>query len=210
MEAAAGKGGRTAAMLIRAFHEARAAGDAGLMEEAALNLLSGQRFGAHPGQVPALVHEAYLAAGQPVSRSRLAAALARAWVYGGDPERAVGFSDEAVRLAEETGDRRVLADALDAALLTRWGPDAFGERLRLAGRLADTAAHLAEPALRLPAHLWQLTTAWERLDIVAVRRQLRALDVLAEESGSARIAFFAASRAPCTRSSPSTPARPTS
>lgn len=47
---------------------------------------------------------------------------------------------------------------------------------------------------RLAAHLWRLTTAWECLDIVAVQRQLRALDILAAESGSARVEFFAVSR----------------
>jgi hypothetical protein len=194
MGAAAGKGGRNPAALIRAFYRARDAGNAGLMEETALNLPSSQRFGVHPGQVPALVHEAYAAAAEPESRSRLAAALARAWVYGGDPERATAFADEAVDLADAIGDPTILAGALDAALLAHWGPDAFAERQRLAARLDDTAAHLAEPALRLSAHLWRLTTAWECLDVVAVRRQLRALDVLADESGAVRMAFFATSR----------------
>jgi len=182
------------AALFRTFREARDAGDVELMAEAALKLPSGQRFGTHPGQVPALVHEAYAAAAEPASRSRLAAALARAWVYGGDAERAVRFADEAVQLAEGTGDSRILASALDAALLARWGPDAFAERLQLSARLADTAAHLAEPEPRLSAHLWRLTTAWERLDVVTVQRQLRALDLLAEETGVVRVAFFAASR----------------
>lgn len=194
MEAPGGEGGRALAALIRAFREARDSGDIELIEQAALDLPSGQRFGTHPGQVPALVHEAYAAAATPVSRSRLAAALARAWVYGGDAARAVTFADEAVELAQAAGEPRVLADALDAALLARWGPDAFAERLRLSARLADTAAHIAEPELRLSAHLWRLTTAWECLDAVAVQRQLRALDVLAEESGTVRMAFFASSR----------------
>ncbi len=180
--------------LFRAFYKARDTGDAELMAEAALSLPSGQRFGAHPGQVPALVHEAYAAATGPESRSRLAAALARAWVYGGDAQRATRFADEAVQLAERIGDPGILAGALDAALLARWGPDAFAERLRLSARLADTTAHLAEPELRLSAHLWRLTTAWECLDVVAVQRQLRALDLLAEETGAIRAAFFAASR----------------
>ena len=39
------------------------------------------------------------------------------------------------------------------------------------------------------AHVWRLVTAWETLDILAVRRQLRALDLLAEETGSARATF---------------------
>jgi hypothetical protein len=191
---AAGQAADTRTALFRAFAEARNAGDADLMAATALQLPSRQNFGAHPGQVPALVHEAYAAASAPQARCRLAAALAQAWVYGGDAGRAVTFAAEAVELADRLGEPELLAHALDAALLARWGPDDFAERLRLAARLADIAAHLTEPALRLSAHLWRLTTAWECLDVVAVQRQLRALDVLAKESGSVRTAFFAASR----------------
>ena len=55
----------------------------------------------------------------------------------------------------------------------------------------------------MSAHLWRLTTALECLDLPAIRRQLRALDVLAEESGSAAGAVLRR-RAPrrCTRCSP--------
>ena len=185
-------GARTAA--IRAFQQARDAGDAGRMAEAALGLPSGQQFGEHPGQIPALIHEAYAAAADPPIRARLAAALARAWAYGGDAPRGVPFAGQAVSLADRTGDPEILADALDAALLSRWGPDDFTERLRLSVRLADTAAHLTATEPRLSAHLWRLTTAWECLDVIAVQRQLRALDVLADETASPRVAFFAGAR----------------
>lgn len=194
MEAAAGRVAAARAALLRAYYQARNSGDAELMAAAALGLPSGQYFGTHPGQVPALIHEAYAAAVESRSRCRLAAALARAWVYGGDAPRAVAFAREAVDLADRLDDPEIIADALDAALVTCWGPEDFAERLALSARLADTAAHLAEPAPRLTAHLWRLTTAWECLDVVAVQRQLRALDLLAEETGSARDAFFAASR----------------
>ena len=176
---------------VRAFEAARARGDADGTAAAALALPAGQRFGTHPGLVPALIHEAYCAAAGPV-RARLAAALARAWAYGNDPTRATAFAAEALDLAGD--DPALQADALDAALLTRWGPDDLAERLALTARLTDATAHLAAPEPRLAAHLWRLTTAWECLDIVAVRRQLRALDLLAEETGSARVAFFATSR----------------
>lgn len=74
------------------------------------------------------------------------------------------------------------------------GPDDFAVRVGLAARLDGVAAHPADPAPRLTAHLWRLTTAWECLDVVAVQRQLRALDLLAAETGTARYAFFAAAR----------------
>jgi hypothetical protein len=189
-----GADGTTRRELIAGFTRARAAGDIAGMTAAALRLPSVLGFGAEPGQVPALIHEAYAAAAGPADRGRLAAALARAWVYGGDPPRAVAFAAEAVDLAGQSGDPAVLADALDAALATRWGPDDFADRLALAARLAAVAGHLTDPAAQLSACLWRLSTAWECLDIVAVQRQLRALDLLAAESGSARHAFFAAAR----------------
>jgi hypothetical protein len=179
MEPAGGRAADARAAAIRAFREAREAGDAERMAEAALKLPFGQHFGKHPGQIPRW--------------------SARRTSPG------VPFADQAVSLADRTGDPVVLADALDAALLSRWGPDDFTERLRLSVRLADTAAHLTatEPRLsahltatepRLSAHLWRPTTARECLDVTAVQRQLRALDVLAGETGPPRVAFFAGAR----------------
>ncbi len=182
------------ASLVAAFVAAREANDGEGMAAAALAMPTSQRFGVFPGQIPALLHEAYGVTSSLPTRCRLAAALARSWVYGGDAARAVRFAEDAQHLATQVATPEAAADALDAALLAHWGPDDFNERLSLASRLDDVAAHLADPELRLSAHLWRLTTAWECLDIVAVHRQLRALDMVAEESGSARAAFFASSR----------------
>ncbi|WP_405669742.1 hypothetical protein [Streptomyces sp. NBC_01530] len=194
MEAAADVTAAARAALLAAFYQARDTGDAELMAAAALNLPSRMPFGPHPGQVPALIHEAYRAAATPVDRCRLAAALARTWVYGGDARRAETFAAEAIALADHLDDPGITVDALDAALVAHWGPDGFAQRLDLSARLVEAAAHLTEPEPRLSAHLWRLTTAWECLDIVAVQRQLRALEALAEETGAARHAFFATSR----------------
>ncbi len=182
------------AALVAAFADARAAGDGEAMAAAALAMPTSQRFGVYPGQIPALLFEAYAVAEAVPTRCRLAAALARSWVYGGDAARGATFADDAQRLAAEANVPEITADALDAALLAHWGPDDFAERLSLAARLDEVAAHVTDTDLRLSAHLWRLTTAWECLDIVAVQRQLRALDLVAEESGSARAGFFAASR----------------
>src|SRR4051812_39144720 len=163
------------------------------MTAAAVGLAAGQSFGTFPGRVPAFLHEAYrLASG--VQRARVAVALARAWVYGGDAGRAVEFAREAVGTAEAAGDATLLADALDALLLVHWGPDQLAERLAITRRLEDTVVHLTDVEARMTAHLWRLTTALETLDLPGVRRQLRALDALAEETGSARVRFFAAAR----------------
>src|SRR4051812_9579873 len=178
---------------VRAYDAARAAGDVEVMTEAAVGLAAGRGFGTVPGRAPAFLHEAYtLATGR--QRARVAVALARTWVYGGDAERAVRFAAEAVAAAEQADDPALLADALDAQLLARWGPDDLAERLAVSRRLEDTVAHLPDVEARLTAHLWRLTAAVEGLDLPGTRRQLRALDALAEESGSARGRFFAAAR----------------
>jgi len=188
---AAAPGARPA--YVRAYDEARAAGDIEMMAEAALRLAATQTFGTFPGRVPAFLHEAYsLARGE--QRVRLAVTLARAWVYGYDPARAAGFAAEALAYAEERNDPSLLAAALDAQLLVHWGPDDLDERLSITARLEDTVAHVADVESRMSAHLWRLTTALECLDLPVVRRQLRALDLLAAESGTARVRFFAASR----------------
>ncbi|WP_395657498.1 hypothetical protein [Nocardioides sp.] len=182
------------AELVAAFRDARATGDPALMAEAALALPRGQGFGVHPGEVPAYLHEALLAAGDDRTRARLLAALARAWVYGGEAARAADFAAQAQELAAGIADPELTADVLDAALLAHWGPDDFAERVRLAARLEEVSAHLVDPEARLTAHLWRLTTAWECLDVVAVRRQLRGLELLEAEAGSPRVTFYARSR----------------
>ena len=181
------------ANLVAAWERAKAAGDGEAMAAAALALAANPTFGGVPGGVPALLFEARSRT-DGVARTRLAAALARAWAYSGQPARAAGFAAEAQADAERRGDPTLLADALDAQLAVHWGPDQLADRLRLTDRLEEATAHVTDVEARLSAHLWRLSTGLEVLDSAAVRRQLRALDLLATESGSARVAFFAASR----------------
>lgn len=182
------------AAYAKSYDQARAADDVTAMAEAALGLAALHVYGVHPGLAPAYLHEAYSAAAG-IQRTRLAAALARVWVYSGDLPRAVTFADEALSGAEAHGEPTVLADALDAQLLVHWGPDDLDERVRLSARLDDVAAHLVDAEARMLAYLWQLTTAMETVNPVAVRRQVRALQLLAVETGSPRVRFFAESRA---------------
>lgn len=181
------------ASFATAFELAREARDGEAMGEAALGLAAGYLSGTHFGRVPAFLFEAHNLA-EGVTRIRLAVALVRAWVYSGNVARAVPFAAEAIEGAQASSDPALLAEALDAQLLAHWGPDDLHERLRITSRLEDTVAHLADPEARMSAHLWRMTTAMEMLDMPTMRRQLLALQNLADETGSTRIRFFSEAR----------------
>lgn len=169
-----------------------ATGEVDARTREALDLADTYVFGTEPGRIAAVLFEAYDATHVPRDRALLGAALARCWSYAGQHGRAVPFAVAAVRHAEESGDPAVLAEALDAALATHWGPDELEVRTDLTARLSDVAAHLTDVDARTRAHLWMLTVAAETLDVSELNRQMRALERLGEESR--RALFFAASR----------------
>jgi hypothetical protein len=150
-------------------------------------------FGLLPGRIPAFLHEAYEHA-EGRQRVELAIAIAKAWGYGYQPERARRFAVEAITSDEAVNDPALKAAALDALLVVSWGPDDLDERLRITSQLEDTAAHLSDVEVQMSSYLWRLTTALECLDVPAMRRQLRNLERLAEDSGSLRVRFFAEAR----------------
>ncbi len=167
-------------------------GDLETRVAAVLGLSRGQRYNLTPGRLPVHLHAAYEAVSDPGVRARLAAALARCWAYANEPRRATPFAAEALDLAEASGDQTVIADALDAALASRWGPDDLRSRREWAVRLDDVSAHLRDPESRLQAALWGLSVAWEVLDLPRMHKSMRALELVAEESPRGR--FFAATR----------------
>lgn len=182
--------------LVHAFETARACGDVVSMAEAAGRLAGDRRFGA-PAASAGFLHETYervVASGPLRMRALLAVDLARVWGYANEFERAAPFAADALEVAERLGDPALLAAALDADLLSRWGPDDLPARVAAAARLDGLAGRLTDVEGRLSAALWRLTTGLETLDVVAVRRQLRVLDDLERESGSARVRMFSASR----------------
>jgi len=188
----AGRGADAARLYDEAAALGREGNDLDGWTEAVLGAASVYVFGAAPGKLPAQLYDVLARTTDDATRARLAAALARCWAYAGHPERAVRFADEAVARAERTGTPELVADCLDAALAVHWGPDELDVRRSLAARLDEAAAHVLDPAARLQAHLWALQVACEALDIQAIHREMRALELLGEES--ARALFFAASR----------------
>ncbi|NVM94817.1 hypothetical protein [Arthrobacter wenxiniae] len=180
-------------LYLAACRAASQSGQTGVLVSAALALVGHHRFGTPAGTLPALLHQAYSAAGPP-ERGRLAVALARLWVYAGEAARAAPFAAEALDTARASGDPDDVAAALEAGLLTHWGPDDFGARTPLCAELEELTAHTADVDLRLRALCWALTSALERLDGLALQRRLRDLELLARQSGAERALFYSQCR----------------
>jgi tetratricopeptide (TPR) repeat protein len=189
---AGGDGEAAIAFFERAADVAEEQDDPGGRTAAVLGLARGQHYNLTPGLLPVRLHATYDAVEEPQPRARLAAALARCWAYANEPGRARPFAVEALHLADQQDDPVLLADALDAALASHWGPGDLALRRDWAVRLADAAAHLGDHDARLQAQLWSLTVAWEVLDLPRMHRSMRAIEQLAEESP--RTEFFAATR----------------
>jgi hypothetical protein len=187
-----GDGEAAMAFFSRAADLGEADGDLDTQVAAVLGLARGQQYNLTPGLLPVRLHVAYEATTEPGARIRLAAALARCWAYANEPNRARPFALESLSLAHGLDDPTLVADALDAALASHWGPDELARRRDWAVQLDEAAAHLQDPDARLQAHLWGLSVAWEVLDLPRMHRCMRAIELVGEESPRAR--FFAASR----------------
>ncbi|MDQ0769367.1 hypothetical protein QF031_002116 [Pseudarthrobacter defluvii] len=181
-------------LYLQACHEAVQSGRIDVLAAAVLQLINRHRFGTAAGQLPALLNTAYRSTIGPAERSRLGAAMARLWVYSGEAARAADFAADALHLAEEANDPDRVAEALEAGLLVHWGPQEVAERAWLSARLAELTAYTDDVELRLRALCWVLTSCLERLDGLGVQRQLRELELLAVQSGSRRVSFYALSR----------------
>ena len=127
-------------------------------------------------------------------RERACEALGLSAAHARETARAAAYADESVLLAEELDDPILLAEALGARLTTHSGPEHLDARLGTSLRLLGLVRHSPDPGVRLEAHLWRLTTALEQLDLGTVRRQLAALDLLADETGDPSHRFYACSR----------------
>ena len=191
-ERAAGHGDTASKLYNEAATCFQRAGDLAGWTEALLGAASVYVFGSEPGRLPAQLYDVLARTTDHTARARLSAALARCWAYAGRATRSVQFADEAVERAQIVGDPELTADCLDAALASHWGPDELDVRQALAVKLDEVAAHVLNPDSRLQAHLWGLQVACEVQDIPNMHRQMRALELLGEESPRAR--FFAASR----------------
>src|SRR5690349_13565934 len=96
----AGRGQEAARLYDEAIAHCRAEGDLDGWTRAVLGAAAGYVFGAEPGRLPAQLYDVLVRTIDDADRARIAAALARCWVYAGQASRAVQFAEEAVHRAQ--------------------------------------------------------------------------------------------------------------
>lgn len=191
-ERTAGRMSEAARLFVAAADEARDRDDIPGWVRAVLALARTQDFAVDPQEVPARLHELHGRLPVGPDRARVAVALARSWMYAGEPNRAAVFAAEAEKLTDGTSDLRLRTQALGAGLYAHSGPDDLGERRRLAAELLETVAHTRDTQALLRAHRWAFDVAASDLDVLAMTRHLAVVRRIGTESVQA--AFFAAAR----------------
>jgi len=183
-----GEAGRAACW--RAAALARRAGDGPALAAAALAIhAGGTRTGEPPLELIALLEEARdaLGTGPTGLRACVLAALARVLAWSGrDVGRAAELADAAVATARRAGDLEALGACLLATHNVVWGPGTAGQRLALAGEVAEVAAETGDRELLAEARLLRVADLLELGD-PAVHAELTALAAQADELRQPRL-----------------------
>jgi hypothetical protein len=168
-------GGRLDACL-EAAEVARALGRPDLLAEAALVMEPVGRPGFDLA-TRRLCQEATAALGsEPASlRARVTARLAEAFAYLRELDRAWPASEQALVLAERSGDPLAVAAALRARQLVCSGPDGLEDRARLADRMLALGRQTRQADVEVWARLWQIDASFERGDLGRVASEIDAL-----------------------------------
>jgi DNA-binding CsgD family transcriptional regulator len=124
-----------------------------------------------------LCEEAIAALGpQPAPlRARVTARLAESFAYLRELDRARPASQQALALAEQSGDPAAVAAALRARQLVYSGPDGLDDRAQLADRMLTLGRHTRQPDVEVWGRLWRIDASFERGDLGRVTSEIDAL-----------------------------------
>ncbi|MEU1271995.1 AAA family ATPase [Streptomyces sp. NPDC005799] len=181
----AGEPGAAREALLRAARVARQLGRGDLLARAALGLGTGpvgfEVDLSDREQVDLLVEARDAVAGEPAHAGLRAAVTARLSLAGGLVEteaHRVALAEEAVRLAEETGDPAVLGPALAALCDALSGPDHCRDRLAWSARIVTTARDLRDPVLELLGRRLRLVALTETGAFAAADAEVTAYEAV--------------------------------
>src|SRR5438094_150451 len=119
--------------------------------------------------------------GDPGLRAQLLARLALNLYWAPEPERVVALSEEAVRLARQLGDPRLLAAVLRARWIALWRPEGAAERLAIADEILHLGERTGDRELALLGHRFRIVGFLEHGDVVATDREIEAWAQIAGE-----------------------------
>ena len=119
--------------------------------------------------------------GDPGLRAQLLARLAINLYWAPEPERVVALSEEAVRLARQLGDPRLLAAVLRARWIALWRPEGAAERLAIADEILHLGERTGDRELALLGHRFRIVGFLEHGDVVATDREIEAWAQIAGE-----------------------------
>jgi hypothetical protein len=115
----------------------------------------------------------------PARRGRLLALEALEFGWDPDVPRRRALADEAVRLARQTGDARVLASVLRNAILATTSPETLERRVELAADLAMSAERAQDPALMFWAEVARFNVTVESAELTSAEQALDEMERIA-------------------------------
>lgn len=169
--------------------------DADAVVELALAAPSRGQFLALDMALIRLLEDAASRALPPATRARVLVRLAGEML--GDPSapaRRRDLVDEAVRLARDSGDPRILAEVLDGRLHAVWDPAVIGERLSTASQIIELARRAGDAVLERRGLFWRFTALAELGDLDAAEAALVAYARAGERDSDPETAVVALSR----------------
>jgi tetratricopeptide (TPR) repeat protein len=179
---AAGDGAGARDALLTAADLARRSSRPELLAAAALALSGGGfEVALFDAEQIALLEEALAGLREePSLRSRLAARLSVALSLSGQEERRIGLSDEAVALAQKSGDDAALASALPARCDAASGPAEVERRIADSGQVIAIARRRQDRETELLGRRLRVVALLEAGDIFGVDAEVAAFSQLAD------------------------------
>lgn len=121
-----------------------------------------------------------LASDATAQRARVLARFVETFVFVRTPEAVAVASEEALELAEQSGDHRAIAAALRARQVVCVGPEGLEERIALAGRILRLGRESRDPQIEMWAHLWRIDAGLEQGDLSVVAQSIELLALTAQ------------------------------
>ena len=113
-------------------------------------------------------------------RARVTARYVETFVFLRQPEAVAVASEEALELAEQSGDHRAIAAAVCARQVVCVGPGGLEERIALAGRMLRLSRESRDPQIEMRAHLWRIDAGLEQGDLSGVGQSVELLALTAQ------------------------------